>query len=81
MRNNLYGHGQEEASMMVAVEARAAWEGLRATLATLFATVGITIAGVQHDALMRRDAEDWSREDIAEVEAITEVAEAARQRR
>ena len=79
VRNNLYGHGQEEASMMVAAEARAAWEGLRATLATLFATVGITIAGVQHDALMRR-AEDWSREDIAEVEAITEVAEAARQR-
>lgn len=79
VRNKVYGHGQEEASITVAIEARAAWEGLRAMLATLFATVGVTIAGIQADALMRR-SEDWSREDITRVEAMIEVAEAARQR-
>lgn len=79
VRNNLYAHGQEEASMRVAVEARAAWEGLRAMLATLFATIGVTVSGIQSEALMRR-AEEWSPEDRTEVKTITAAAEAARKR-
>lgn len=79
LRNTLYAHGQEEAALSAAVEARAAWEGLRAMLATLFAAIGVTVAGIQGDALKRR-AEDWSREDISKVEAMTAVAEAARRR-
>ena len=79
VRNNLYAHGQEEAPMMVAVEARAAWEGLRAMLPTLFATIGVTVAGIQSDALMRR-VDEWSPDDRTEVETMTAAAEAARKR-
>lgn len=77
IRNRLHAHGQEEAAMATAVEARAAWEGLRVLLASRFARTGVTIAGIQSVALIRR-AEQWSQDDIHKVELMSEVAEAAR---